>query len=320
MARVVYSPHYDMGLFGFERLHPFDVRKFGKAFAVLRERFGPRLDEWCIPVDRPVTYEELKLVHSREYLASLRDSKSLAQIFEVPAAAMLPAMLIDRGILTPMRWACRGSVLAARAAIEHGVAVNLGGGFHHASRERGEGFCVYSDFALIQHQFRTGDQSPFDVITYIDTDAHQGNGVCHVVPQKDHRHRLFDVFNGEIYPQQDVAARERIDHAIPLPCFTSGGDYLRRLKDELPEFLDAPLPKSLNIEGIAIYNAGTDVLDGDEVGLLSLSPDDVVERDLFVIGELRRRNIPVVMLLSGGYSPQSYRVIAESVTTILERW
>jgi len=188
--------------------------------------------------------------------------------------------------------------------------VNLGGGFHHAKPDRGEGFCVYSDFALIRHAL------PSPKILYIDTDAHQGNGVCHFA-MTDSAVRIFDIFNDEIYPRHDVIARNRIDHAVPVECFAAGNQYLALLRTELPRFLDRFAADCLESQGVAIFNSGTDVLSGDEVGLLDLSIADIVERDAFVVRQLRARGIPVVMLLSGGYSRESFRIIAESIANLV---
>lgn len=125
---IVYNPRYNMGLFGLEKLHPFDVKKFERAWKLLQSKLGPQLRTWHVDVDRPVTDEELLSVHTREHLARMRDPAALAKAFEVPAIELVPVSMIETGFLTPMRWAVRGSVIAARQALQHGVAVNLGGG------------------------------------------------------------------------------------------------------------------------------------------------------------------------------------------------
>src|SRR4051812_4122402 len=104
-SRIVYSPHYNMGLMGLEKAHPFDVAKFGRAWEVLKQRFGQALRDRWIPVDREATREELLTVHAASYLEELKSSTYLARAFEQPWAALIPAILIDRGILQPMRWA-----------------------------------------------------------------------------------------------------------------------------------------------------------------------------------------------------------------------
>ena len=315
-VRVVYHHRYNIGFFGLERLHPFDARKYGRAWSVLKQELGSGLLEFHTKVDRPVSDRELLLVHSQEYLAQLRQSKVIAMTLEMPLFQFAPAWLLRWRVLQPMRWAARGSVLAARAALETGVAVNLSGGYHHAKPTQGEGFCVFSDAALLVRQLRVeGKIQETDRIAYIDLDAHQGNGVCHQF-RGDREVFLFDMYNKDIYPKADYEARERIDCNVPLAFNCLGGEYLRLLRDKLPGFLDS-ISKSATVR-LAIYNAGTDVFAGDKLGGMCLSADDILERDLFVIRELRKRQIPVVMLLSGGYSRKSYRLVAATVLHLIK--
>jgi histone deacetylase 11 len=137
---IAYSPHYNITFFGVERLHPFDSRKYGRAWELLRTEFGSALKKCHLRIDRPVSNEELALVHSPEYLKSLRSSATLARALEIPLLHFLPGWLIDWRVSRPMRWAVRGSVLAAEAALRTGWAVNLSGGYHHAKPSHGEGF------------------------------------------------------------------------------------------------------------------------------------------------------------------------------------
>jgi histone deacetylase 11 len=267
-----------------------------------------------ITVDRPVTDDELLLAHAREYLESLHSPSVIAAALEIPLLATLPGWLLRWRVLGPMRWTVRGSVLAAQAALDCGVAVNLSGGYHHAKPDGGEGFCVFSDIALIVRQLREQKRlQAADTILYVDLDAHQGNGVCHEFLSGE-RVFIFDMYNQDIYPGQDFVARDRIDARIPLAMGCTGERYLATLRERLPSFLDAFAKSSPRL---AIYNAGTDVFRGDKLGGLELSERDVLDRDLFVIEQLRRRGIPVVMLLSGGYSPQSYRLVANTVASLL---
>jgi histone deacetylase 11 len=154
-------------------------------------------------------------------------------------------------------------------------------------------------------------------VAYIDLDVHQGNGVCHHF-HDDRRVFIYDAYNPRIYPSYDGKARDRIDCLIPLPSQCTGTEYLRLLELTLPGFLDS-IGSSRQLS-LAIYNAGTDVFEGDALGHLRLSAADVLNRDLYVIEQLRSRGIPVVMLLSGGYSRQSYQLVANTVIELLRRY
>src|SRR3954447_18259461 len=146
--RIVFSRRYDVGFFGLERLHPFDSRKYGRAYRLLRRRFGRRLKAASVTPDRPIARDELLAVHTAEYLAKLKDPAYLARALEVPPVRRAPAWVTDWCVLRPVRWAARGTVLAVREAVRGALAVNLSGGYHHAGPDRGEGFCLYNDLAL----------------------------------------------------------------------------------------------------------------------------------------------------------------------------
>lgn len=308
---IVYSPNYNISFWGLERLHPFDSRKYGRAWTELRRTVGAQISRLHIPVDRAATDPELLLAHSADYLSSLRHPRSLAAALELPLLRFIPAWSTHWRVVRPMRWAVRGSVLAAKAALEHGLGINLSGGYHHAKRDESEGFCLFSDAAIAIRQLRAeGLLSPTGHIAYVDLDAHQGNGVCHQF-MDDRSVFIFDAYNPRIYPAYDVQARERIDCDLPLPKGCRGGEYLSLLRQNLPAFLDS-ISRSERVV-LGIYNAGTDVIEGDPLGLLLLSASDVLARDMFVVSQFRDRGIPLVTLTSGGYTRESYRLIATSV-------
>ena len=312
---LVFSPRYDISFFGLERLHPFDSRKYGRAWAALYDEFGRALLDHHAAPAAPLGNAELGSVHADAYLSdSMRSPAYLARALEVPPIARLPAWVTDWRVLRPMRWATAGTVLGAREALRTGAAVNLAGGYHHASRDRGEGFCVYSDIGVAVTILREeGVLADGDRVVYIDLDAHQGNGVARVFVD-DPRVFIFDVYNELIYPR-DAQARRRIDCDLPIPPGYDDGRYLSLLRAELPPFLDAisrGRPPAL-----AIYNAGTDVFAGDPLGYLGVSAEGIFARDRFVLGQLSDRRIPWLMLPSGGYTRESYTFIARTVAWAL---
>ena len=122
MPRIVYSRHYNIGFYGLERRHPFDSRKYGRAWQLLRRHFGSSISQIRVRPRRGASRQELKLVHSSEYLSRLRNPKYVANALEVPLIGRLPSWAIDWHVLRPMRWATRGTILAANNALEHGFA------------------------------------------------------------------------------------------------------------------------------------------------------------------------------------------------------
>jgi histone deacetylase 11 len=314
MPQIVYSSKYNIGFYGLEKLHPFDSRKYGRAWKLLRDEFGAKLTQWHVKPKRQVSWQELLQVHSGEYLLKLKKSAYVARALELPPLAKLPGWLIDWQVLRPMRWATRGTIIAAEQALQHGLAINLSGGYHHASPGRGEGFSIYADVGVAVASLRKSSLIAEDArVLHIDTDAHQGNGVSRTF-MDDSRAFLFDIFNHRIYPA-DPDARQRIDCAVPVDSSTTNSEYLGELKAWLPGFLDSISNQKV---GIAFYNAGTDVFASDPLGQLNISEQTILQRDMFVVDQLRKRNIPTVMVLSGGYTKQSYRLVANSAIELLK--
>ena len=302
---IVYSRRYNFGFPGLEKLHPFDIRKFAHAMARLRRRRMLRRGDILKP--RWPSDSELLRVHWRSYLKSVRASDTLAGIVEVPFVARLPSFVARLALLNPMRWAVGGTMLAARQALRVGSAVNLGGGFHHAHANFGHGFCVFSDVGVTIAALRAEQLARRFLI--IDLDAHQGDGHSTLFRDDDDV-QIFDMYNASIFPN-DRAARDGIRWDIRLRPRTRDKEYLERLTDALPAAVDEARPD------LAFYLAGTDVIEDDPLGLLGLSPEGVLERDLFVWDQLATHNIPRVMLTAGGYTVASAGLIATTVERLL---
>jgi len=311
-----YSAGYNIGLLGLEKLHPFDANRSRRALRVLGERIGRRaLSRHLTPVTREAREDDLILVHSAAYLASVSQSRTIAQVLEVAAVERLPDWLSNRWLGRPMRLAVQGTIEAARSALKTGLAVNLAGGFHHASHDRGGGFCMYSD-AIIAVRALQRDQLLGNSIgvLYIDLDAHQGNGVARACAQLDMTEvYIFDMYCRDIYPGDDVAA-DRIDLAVPLQMGTGDHFYLEALRQLLPRAI------TQSRASLAIYNAGTDVLAGDPLGGLNVSGNGVMERDRYVIESCRAAGIPLLVLPSGGYTHTSHKLIAAMLVHAVERY
>lgn len=296
-----------MGFPGLRFLHPFDTYRARRAYLELAPQLklpGSSMVELFWP-EGPVTDKELELVHTAEYLHSLRRPSVLAAAVEVWPLALTGRTFLNWILVTPMRWAVSGTLVGARQALRTGLAFSLTGGFHHAKPDRGEGFCLFNDIAFAIRTLR------LESVIYVDLDAHQGNGVGHIFAG-DSSVKIFDVFNGDIYPYGEELARARADACFPLRYGSSGEDYMALVERELPPFLDTHEGAEL-----LIYNAGNDVVSGDRLGGLRVSEEQVLARDLFVIGEARRRGLPLLYLPSGGYTPNSYKMIARTVMAAL---
>ena len=206
-----------------------------------------------------------------------------------------------------MRWATGGTILACRLAFEHGVAVNLGGGFHHAAAGWGGGFCVYADLAA--RGDRPLREGRVEKVMVVDLDAHQGNGTAAVFAEWPWA-SILDVYQDDLFPSR----KEPEDYRLPLRAGTTGGEYLDLLRDALSSALDAVGPD------LVIYNAGSDPFIDDPLAGFRLTMSDSSERDLLVVSMVRERSIPVAMVLSGGYSTESWKIHADGIEGILTRF
>lgn len=207
MVPLVYSPKYNITAFGLERLHPFDSRKYRRIHDWLLHQGLRKSRDFLRP--RPISHNELLQIHTAEYLRSLGDRHVLAQILEVAPLRYLPACLTHLRVLRPMRWATGGTILAAQLALDHGLAINLGGGYHHAQANKGSGFCVYADVPLAVKTLHRNNRIASALI--VDTDAHQGNGTADLIRPWSWA-RMLDLFQADIFPWPKVAE----DLAIPL--------------------------------------------------------------------------------------------------------
>ena len=144
----------------------------------------------------------------------------------------------------------------------------------------------------------------------IDLDAHQGNGHEDFFKAED-RVAIFDIYNSEIYPH-DYAARTRIDYNYPVASGIADEEYLKLLSEKLPAALDESKPNFI------IYNAGSDIFEEDPLGRMKISAQGISKRDELVFKFARERNIPILMVLSGGDTKKSAGIIGKSIENILK--
>eukprot|EP00062_Callorhinchus_milii_P017639 gi/632970245/ref/XP_007901541.1/ PREDICTED: histone deacetylase 11 isoform X2 [Callorhinchus milii] len=301
---IVYSPGYNISFLGLEKLHPFDSGKWGKIIKFLKE--DKLVEDDTLVLAREAEEEDLLVAHPRQYLNKLKWSFIVATITEIPLVVFLPNCLVQRKVLRPLRLQTGGTIMAGKLAMERGWAINVGGGFHHCSREKGGGFCAYADITLaIKFLFDRVDG--VSKVAIIDLDAHQGNGHERDF-MNDDKVYIMDVFNRYIYPGDGFA--KPINRKIELNWDTKDSDYLEIVETELAAALKEFTPD------IIVYNAGTDILIGDPLGGLSITPEGIIKRDEIVFKAARKHHVPILMVTSGGYQKKTARIIADSIINL----
>jgi histone deacetylase 11 len=302
---LVYSQRYQIDLAGAETLHPFDINKYARMYLQLVTDGLVRPEEVFVPAE--VSHQDLLRVHTPDYLARLRQPACLARYLESGFVTLMLPSAADAGILRPFRYATGGTILAARLAMQHGIAVNLGGGYHHAEPDRGGGFCIYADMPIAIRVLQA--EGLIRRALVVDLDVHQGNGTARCVAADDAVF-TFDMHEADIYP----IPKETNDLDVPLPAGTGDREYLKTLSEHLPEVFDSARPD------LVFLQAGVDVLDGDPLARLRLTPDGIVERDRLVFEAATRRKVPIVMVLGGGYSRGAWHVQYRSIRRVIEQY
>lgn len=183
----------------------------------------------------------------------------------------------------------RGTIDCCHFAKKNGIAMNVAGGTHHAFPDKGEGFCILNDVGIAARYLL--DAGLADRILVVDLDVHQGNGTA-VIFQNDSRVFTFSMHGRDNYPLR----KEASDLDIPLASGTGDAEYLNMLREILPGLLESHRPD------FVFFIAGVDILATDKLGHLALTREGCRLRDEFVFVECRRRGIPVVVSMGGGYS------------------
>jgi acetoin utilization deacetylase AcuC-like enzyme len=266
--------------------HPFPMSKY----PLLKERLLAEgiLVAGDILQPEPIDAPTLELVHTREYLVKLASSGLSA------AEQRRLGLPWSEALWQRSRLASAGTLLAARAALEDGLAGNLAGGTHHAFADHGEGFCVLNDVAIAIRKLQA--ERLIERAAIIDLDVHQGNGTAAIF-EADEAVFTFSMHGERNYP----LAKMRSNLDVPLRDGVGDAEYLDALRQHLPRVLDA------SNADIVFYLAGVDVAAGDRYGKLALSEEGIRQRDRCVIEAVRSRGVPLSIVLAGGYASSRAR-------------
>lgn len=303
---IVYSPKYKISVFGLEKLHPFDIAKYDKIYKALkRDGF---LNEKNTHSPDALTDEDLLLIHSKQYLNDLKSVPLVAQYLEAPVLKVIPKKRLDKMIVNPFKKASGGTLLAARLALKNKskMAINLGGGYHHAKPDKGEGFCLIADVPIAIKKLQK--EKLIKKALIIDTDIHQGNGTI-ICLKNDPTTFTFSMHEGNIYP----IPKEKGDKDVTLPAGITDEAYLATLKKELTALFQNHKPD------IVFHVAGCDALDGDPLANGKMTHDGISKRDALIASFCKKNNVPYVMTLSGGYSKGAWKSQYKSIKHLITK-
>ena len=236
-----------------------------------------------LKIPRPATYEEIIQAHVPTYVHRLQNGELSAK--EIRRVGLpWSAEIVRRA-----RYSAGGTIEACRAALEEGIAVNLGGGTHHAFSDHGQGYCWLNDSVIaaraIQAEGLAGN------ILIVDCDVHQGNGTAAIV-NNDPTIFTFSIHGKNNFPYQ----KEKSDLDIALENGADNAVYLKALEKGLKESMDTAGAD------LVIYLAGADPYKDDRFGRLALTKNGLVERDRLVFQSCLEAGLPTAVTMAGGYA------------------
>jgi acetoin utilization deacetylase AcuC-like enzyme len=288
-VKVFYSPEYEISLPG----HIWPTSKY----RLIAERLGPGpLHGPAILEPTPVSWDDLALVHTIEYLEKLRLDTLTAEDIATLELPWHPRLA------DAFRLMVGGTCGAAAAAMDDGRAAHLGGGLHHAFANHGEGFCPLNDVAVAIRVLQRDRGTRRAAV--VDCDVHHGNGTSMIFERDP------DVFTFSIHQQLNYPffkPRSTLD--VGLEDGAGDDRYLDALARALPRVLESG-PE------IIIYLAGADPFEGDRLGGLHLTKAGLAARDRMVIDAARAAGVAIAVVLAGGYAADVADTVDIHATTI----
>jgi acetoin utilization deacetylase AcuC-like enzyme len=289
----VYCPGYiaDIGL------HVFPIEKYRFVAQRLREFYDTPQTAFIEPA--PATREQLLRVHTERYLGDLEQCRWTERTThsELPLSAEIVGLFV---------LACGGSIRAAELALNEGLCVHIGGGFHHAFAEKAEGFCYLNDLAVAIREMQ--GRSKIQRAMVIDCDLHQGNGTARIF-QADPTVFTFSMHQKELYP-----IKEESDFDLHLARGVRDQQYLDLMHAHIPRLLGEFKPE------LILYQAGADPFEEDQLGDLKLTIAGLEERDRLVFQWAYERGIPIAATLGGGYARDTADTVAIHANTCRTAW
>jgi acetoin utilization deacetylase AcuC-like enzyme len=275
-------------------------------YRLLRERVAVELADEVRLAEAPMATEgQLALAHEPVYVAAVLEG------------LLTPAAQREIGFPWSARMAeraCRSvgaTIGAARTALAEGVSANLAGGTHHASADKGSGYCVFNDVAvaarLMQAEWHRQHRALLRVLV-VDLDVHQGNGTAAIFADDP------TVFTFSMHGERNFPFRKTTsDLDVDLPDGCSDEPYLAALDGAMETIWRRHEGRR---PGLAFYLAGADPHENDRLGRLKVSAAGLAERDRRVLTALRQRGIPVALSMAGGYGRDIEETVAIQARTL----
>ncbi|MCG9631718.1 MULTISPECIES: histone deacetylase [Vibrio] len=234
---------------------------------------------------QPVSIEQVKQVHSAEYV-DLLISGQLAAPKMRRIGFPWSQQLIERTLCS-----AGGTSLSAEMAIEHGIAIHLSGGYHHAHHDFGSGFCLFNDLVVAAKLALTFEH--IETVLIVDSDVHHGDGTATLCQHEP------DIATLSFHCDKNFPARKpSSDFDVPLSRETEDAEFLASFEQVTQMALLHYQPD------LIIYDAGVDIHIDDELGYLNVSTQGIYQRDCMMFEMAKSHDIPIACVVGGGYRSQ----------------
>lgn len=291
MLKIAFSPIY---LYEVPKKHRFPMQKYQLIPERLLHEGTVTADNFFAP--QKLSESEILSTHTREYWHKLK-TQSLPRKEARPIGFEMTPQLVERG-----RYIAHATYECALYAQQYRISLNIAGGTHHAFADHGEGFCVFNDVCIASNLLLERHEA--SRILIVDLDVHQGNGNASIMADEP-RVFVFSVHGAKNYPFRKPPS----DLDIELENETGDDAYLEILADTLPKLIAQHQPD------LIFYQSAVDVLETDKLGKLSLSIEGCKQRDAFVLNQAKTHNIPIAVVMGGGYSEDIEHVVEAHCNT-----
>lgn len=282
MLPLIYHPIYSQ--LDLPEGHRYPIMKYHHLHQAVLEKLGS--EDWGGKIEffqpTPLSTDEIKRVHCEEYVDLL--------VTGAMAAAKMRRIGFpwSEALITRTLTSTAGTVLTAEKALEHGIAIHLSGGYHHAHKDFGSGFCLFNDLAIAAKHML--DHEHVDKVMIIDSDVHHGDGTATLCKDE------ADIITLSFHCDKNFPARKPdSDLDVPLRRDTDDETFLMTFKEVVQMAINLHRPD------MVIYDAGVDIHTDDELGYFNVSTEGIFERDRFLMQLMKDRGIPVAAVVGGGY-------------------
>ncbi|WP_133407508.1 histone deacetylase family protein [Parashewanella tropica] len=286
MLPIVYHPSYsDLDL---PSNHRFPTSKYRDIYQYLLDNQLANPQQFYMP--EPASIDDIKTIHCPDYVESLFnntiDPKVMRRI----------GFPWSEKLVYRSRHSIAGTALTAKLALEHGRAIHLTGGYHHAHYDFGSGFCVFND--LIYAAVQALKEPNVDNVLIFDCDVHQGDGTATMAQGND------SIITCSLHCGKNFPARKALsDYDIELDKGTSNDDYLATVEETLNLLIRLHQPD------LILYDAGVDIHQDDDLGYLNICDQGIAQRDKLVFTLAKQHHIPIAAVIGGGYSRDKQQLI-----------